>query len=130
MAKKATKAEVKQRTSQIIKMMTLGVSRADICQFASDNWQIDDRTTDRYIKRANDYFAETSVIDRDEQIGIAMRRYNDLYQKNMRIDDYKAALATQKELSNLLGLNAPKRTEHTGADGGAMEFKLVYPDDK
>lgn len=22
-----------------------------------------------------------------------------------------------------------ERTEHTGADGGAMEFKLVYPDD-
>jgi leucyl aminopeptidase (aminopeptidase T) len=93
-------------------------------QYAADNWQIEERTTDEYIERANAYFAETSVINRDEQIGLALRRYHDLYQKNMRIDDYKAALATQKEIVNLLGLGAPKRTEVTGAAGGDLTIIL------
>lgn len=109
--KKATNSEVNKRVTQVVKMLTMGVSRADILQYAADKWQIAERTTDDYIRRANKHFAETSVYNRDEQIGLAMARLNTLYQKTMQIDDYKAALAAQKELSNMLGLHAPRRSD-------------------
>lgn len=122
-SKRATKAVVEKRTNQVIKMLLLGVSRADIIQFANENWDIGEAATDRYIKKANQHFSESSIIKRDEQLGLAMRRLNDLFSKNMRIDDYKAALSVEKEIISLLGLSAPLESKQD------ITVNFKYPDD-
>ena len=125
MAKKATNFEAQKRLNTVYNMLLLGVSRADIIQYALENWNIGDASTDEYIAKANALFAEKSKPIRDEQFGKALERLENLYQKNMKIQDYKAALATQKEISELIGLYPPKKQEVSGANGGAIETKVI-----
>jgi hypothetical protein len=46
---------------------------------------------------------------RDEQVALAFTRFNDIYGKSMAVKDHRTALAAQKELNRLLGLNSPAR---------------------
>lgn len=119
---KATNFEAKKRLNTVYNMLLLGVSRADIVQYSIDNWAISEPQTDVYIAKANALFAEKAAPIRDEQFGLALERLQNLYQKNMKIQDYKAALATQKEISELLGLYPAKKQELTGANGGAIKL--------
>lgn len=57
--------------------------------------------------------------NRVEQVGLAVRRFNDLYGKAAKGGkDVRAAIAAQKELNKLLGLYAPAPLQ-AGADGPA-----------
>jgi hypothetical protein len=49
--------------------------------------------------------------NRDEELGIALRRCHDLYAAAMEMSDPKAALAAEKERARLLGLAAPPAAE-------------------
>lgn len=122
-ASKATNFEAQKRVNTVYRMLLLGVSRADIVEYTEKEWQIAHSMTDEYIARANELFKAQAETVRDEQFGKAMARLQNLYEKNMKIQDYKAALATQKEINALLGLYAPTKTEHTGANGGAIETR-------
>lgn len=92
-------------------MLLVSVSRIDILRYGAKKWKLKDRQIDMYIERARREIEASAIINRDEQLGLALGRLNDLYAKNMQIDDYRAALQVQKELSGLLGLNAPMRHE-------------------
>lgn len=35
----------------------------------------------------------------------------------------------EKQIADLIGTPAPKRTEHTGNEGGPIAYKLIFPDD-
>lgn len=101
----ATKAEVIRRTNDIYKMILLGSDRAQILQYAIEKeWDVTDGMVDKYIRRARDEFIEQSTPIRAAQLGLALERANLLFQRNMKIQDYKAALAAQKEINNLIGL--------------------------
>jgi len=56
---------------------------------------------------------------RDEQIGVAFMRLNDLYSKSVVAQDYRTALAAQKELSRTLSLYAIPGKAASGDQGGA-----------
>jgi hypothetical protein len=49
---------------------------------------------------------------RQREIGKAAARLNQLYGKCMQIQDFKAALAVQREISTLFALYAPEVREH------------------
>jgi hypothetical protein len=120
---KSTIFEVQKRVNTVYKMLLLGVSRADICEYALTNWNISDGQTDRYIADANDVFKTQSQYIRDDEFGKALSRLQNLYEKNMKIQDYKAALATQKEINTLIGLYPAAKHEHTGKDGAPIETR-------
>jgi hypothetical protein len=73
--------------------------------------------TKRRIQIAADY-------NRDQQIGTAVVRLNDLYRRALAIQDTKTALAAQKELSRLLCLYsapAPAAGERPADQAGEVE---------
>jgi hypothetical protein len=59
---------------------------------------------------------------RDEQVGTAFFRLNDLYARSLKVQDVKTALAAQKELNKLLGLYpaAAQPDAEPGGDGEAV----------
>ncbi len=122
---KATNFEAQKRVNTVYKMLLLGVSRADIIEYSINNWQISEAQTDVYIGKANELFKVQSQTVRDDEFGKAVARLQNLYEKNMKIQDYKAALATQKELSELLGLYPAKKQEHTGANGAPIKTEAT-----
>lgn len=105
MGKKATNAEVEQRVTAVTNLLIAGVSRAGILEYAGkQKWGIERSMIDEYISRATDIIKQSSIIDRDEQVGLAVRRLTDLYKTALAAKDTRTALAVQKEINQLLGL--------------------------
>lgn len=122
---KATNAESAERVTKVYDLLILGLSRQEIMQYCSA-WQITTRQIDVYIQKATERLKTHADYQREEQLGIAINRLNKLYRDNLKVQDYKGALAVQKELNLLLGLHAPQKIQHAGHDGGAIEFKLTF----
>lgn len=72
--KKATKIEVEQRITDIMKMLISAASRQQILQHCADKYDISHSMTDRYINRASqriveDYQrAQTSLLARNQRL--------------------------------------------------------------
>lgn len=116
---KSTKAEITKRVNQVYNLLLMGFSRAEILEYGQKvdpkkhktAWNVADNTIDTYISKANEIFKLQSAIHRDEQFGLAISRLIYLWQKNVSIQDYKTALAVQREINLLLGLYPPKDTK-------------------
>jgi len=110
---KPSKAEHTIRITKIIELLTLGLSRAEIIRYDSEKtkWGVTTRTIDNYIALATEAIEAQSETKREYEIGKALERLESLYQRNMSIQDFKAALAVVKERSELLGLKAPNKHE-------------------
>lgn len=106
---KSTMAATKARVNQVYKMLLAGISRADIIEHSAKTWGLSPGGTDVLIKHANAIFAKQSEFIREEEFGRALNRLNNLYSRALNVQDYKTCLAVQRELSVLLGLNAPAR---------------------
>lgn len=123
---KATQAEVTKRVTQVYNWLLQGLSRADILELVAKKgeWKVSDGMIDEYMSRATAEIKEKASIQRDEELGKAIERMRFLFRQNVLIQDYKAALAVQKELNELLGLYPAKKFEHSGKDGGAINVSV------
>ena len=102
-----------KRVEAVLDLMIMGLSTKEIRETALGEeaaggygWKITERTLENYIAAASKLLIEASKKSqeqREAQLGLAIARLNDLYSRNMTIQDYKAALATQKELNVLHG---------------------------
>ena len=113
---KATNAELNRRINEVAKMLADGASRPEILEHASKKWNIGRASTDNLIRRANAIFEQESTFIRETEFGKALRRLNTLYAKAMKVQDFRVALAVQREIHNLLALPIPEKKilEHTG----------------
>lgn len=125
---KVTNAESAERVTKIFELLLLGLSRQEIMQYCSA-WNITTRQIDVYIQKATARLKAHADYKREEQLGVAIHRLNNLYRSSLKIQDYKGALAVQKELNLLLGLHAPSRHEITGKDGAPVKFELKFSHD-
>lgn len=65
--------------------------------------------TSLFIQEANKLFRRIVEEDKDAELGKGITRLNMLFEKTLKIQDYKACLAIQKEINVLLSLK--KETE-------------------
>lgn len=124
-SQKPTEAELVLRIDQVLELLVAGASRAEILRFATETWKVSERTVDAYLMRARDALEAEAAIHRPREIGLAIRRYTRLFRDMKKAQDFKGALAAQKALNDLLGIDAPKKiaptdpsgeNEYTGAD--------------
>lgn len=111
---KANAVLVEQRTLEIYHCLLVGKRRAEILQYVAEKkWNIETRTIDDYIRRAGVLFRKQSENQRARELGKAIERMNYLFMKTLDDKDYRTALAVQKEMGILLGLNAPTQMDVT-----------------
>lgn len=103
---KQTKLEIEQRVTIVHDLLLNGSSRAQVIQYAAEktDWELSDRQIDTYIKRARKRFVQAAEIHREHEFGLAMLRLENLYQRNLKIQDFRVALSVLKEKHSLLGL--------------------------
>lgn len=131
MAGKPTDTEINDRLNTVYKDLVDGKRRPDILRYASI-WGVTPRTIDNYIARANSLFVRESEIIRQRELGKALARLENAYRVAAQKNDVQGMVKAQTAICALLGLNAPTRTELTGADGGPLIVKgyaSVSPDD-
>ena len=111
-SKQTPATEINRRITEIHNLLIAGVRRADVIRHGErEGWNVSPRQIDHYIKKAKQELRESAIIDREEELGRAIRRLHHLYQASQRIADHKTSLAVQKELTALLGLAAAQKIE-------------------
>ena len=110
---KVTKAVKLERVNQVLGWIILGMRPRDIFQYVSEktDWNISIRQIENYMRDATALIEESSRINRDQEVGKALLRYEKLFTANMKIQDYKAALMVQRARNEMLGLNQPAKSQ-------------------
>lgn len=119
--KYAGEVETQGYVDEVYVLFVRGNRRPDILramQAAHPGMQV--RTIDKYIRDAKDrLFAEAKTV-RELELGKAIARLDDQYRKADEGGDHRAAAQVEKIRIELLGLQAPKRIEASGPDGGPI----------
>lgn len=120
--------EVRRRIDQVYTMLLSGLDSRQIVQYAAEHWDISDRRAREYIAKANELFEQAAHPKRERELGRALMRLDRMYAAALKVQDLRTCLSVQKEISALLGLYAPTRTDIT-SDGRAIGvvFNQVEP---
>lgn len=132
---KGTDFQIEQRVNQVYKLLLNGASRATILQYAANpggtetnpkpSWELSERQLDEYISRAKKIIKREALAIQKDGMESALAELRQLYYNNMLIKDYKAALATRKEINALLGLYPTTKVDVT-SDGKALAAPVIF----
>jgi len=101
---KATNAELEIRIQTTFEMVIKGCSRDFIIRYASENWEVGERSVDNYLKKVKDKIKEVNTPEKKEElIDLAISQMNDLYQKNYTIQDFRECRNVIESRAKLLG---------------------------
>lgn len=90
----------------VINMLTAGATQSQIYRHSLDKgWNVSRRTICSYIAKAKEIIQAEQRDEKGYRTALSGRRLDDLYLKNLQINDFKAALATQCAIISLYGLN-------------------------
>ena len=119
-----SKAEVEQRIDEIYGLLLTRVSHATIGRYAAGKWHITTRQTNRYIARALKRIGVLLEPDPHEQLSRALGSYEMIFAKQVAAGDLRGARATMRDIVELLGLAASKRSGLPDRDGGPLGLDL------
>ena len=130
---KTSKAELIIRVEAIVSLIIMGLTRKEMLQYISKQaekedpgwtWNVSERTIDAYMQRARKEIEKISDYKKDYEIGLGLTRLEDLYKRSISIQDYKAALAVQKERHELLGIKAKDPLVNINVGSNVTIFEL------
>lgn len=108
---KCTSAEKAARIATIYRLLLSGMRRREILQYVAEktDWGLETSSIDKYIREATQEIKEVTAEEIETARGMAYKRLDTLYYKSLLINDYKTALAVQKEMNELFGLKVIKQ---------------------
>jgi glutamyl-tRNA reductase len=121
---KSTSVQKEMLIEQCVTLLIEGYRRKDIVQYFTENHDKCERTVDNYLSEAY----EKISTDKDLQKKIikqSLKRFNDLYDKNSAIQDYKECRQVQESILKLFGLNQPDKIDHTN-NGQSFQPFIFY----
>jgi hypothetical protein len=92
-------------------------NRATVRKSCRENLKIQDEDVEEVIAEARRRLTLATDYHRDEELGKAILRYENLYSDCYKIKDYKTALNAEHRRTTLLGLHKPQ----TGMEGETSE---------
>jgi hypothetical protein len=119
---KCTSAEKAVRIATIYRLLLSGMRRREVLQYVTEktNWGLETSAIDKYIAEATREIKEVTAEEIETARGMAYKRLDMLYFKSLLINDYKTALAVQKEMNELFGLKIIKQEI-----SGNMEVQFI-----
>ena len=100
---------------RIVLLLINGMSTEAATGFCIQQGQSPDEAP-RIVEEARKRITVAADYTRDEQLGKAVMRLEDLYAKSMAAKDIRTALQAQRELNRLLSLYADTRQSESGED--------------
>lgn len=97
---------------KVILLLVSGMAPADLRTACIEKLGVAAGDVDAIVAEARQRITVAADYDRDEEVGKAVTRLNDLYARALRSQDNRTSLAAQRELNRLLGLyQRPPETE-------------------
>jgi hypothetical protein len=107
---------------KLVLMLVSGVAPTTVEQSATSKLGLPAAKAKRLLKRAQAAITRAAEYNRDDEVGTAYLRLNDLYSRSIKASDTKTALTAQRELNRLLALyEAPAEDPSPGADADTSE---------
>ena len=108
---KCTSAEKSVRIATIYRLLLSGMRRREILQYVAEktDWGLETSAIDKYMREATQEIKEVTAEEIETARGMAYKRLDTLYYKSLLINDFKTALAVQKEMNELFGLKVIKQ---------------------
>ena len=126
---KSTDAEVRLRVQTVAEMLIKAQSRQDIFRYNSENWGVTQRQCENYIAKAWEIIKENSDREVESQIQLAINRYENLFKKSYKIQDYRECRQVQKDKVDLLGLAEAQKIDLTSKGEKITGIEFVIKDD-
>ena len=101
---RSTAAEVNFRVDTVYGLLTEGQSRGQIVHFAANQWNVDARQVDNYIKRARIRLEEDAAMTRPSWIAEALGRLRTYEQSAYKRGQTQVALNSVQLQAKLIGL--------------------------
>ena len=107
-----------EQLDKIILLLVSLQSRGAVKAAIVEKMGLTEAQADAAIEHARAAIVTAAEVDRDRALGESIVRLNDVYERSLRIQDCKTALAAVKELNRLQGLVAtPRRPEEEPTQG-------------
>lgn len=119
--------ELEERLDSVKTLLCRGLDRTTILQYAAEKkWKSAPDLVDAWISAAMlELVDDAGAIDTEAELGKALARLNYLYMNSSKVQDFKTALAIQKEINKVLALKVKATGAGAGATGTtAKKFKL------
>ena len=104
--KKSTKSELEFRVQAVYGMLVDGRSRTDICQYASETWDVHERTGDRYIEAARERLESDCQITREALLAEALAGYRSIRQQAERRGQLMVAKSCLDATLDIVGIKS------------------------
>lgn len=101
---RSTAAEVNFRVDTVYGLLTEGQSRGQIIQFCANQWNVDTRQIDNYIKRARIRLEEDAAMTRPSWIAEALGRLRTYEQSAYKRGQTQVAINAVQLQAKLIGL--------------------------
>lgn len=106
--KKVSKSDLvtlRERVKTVRNMMLQGLTRYDICHYASETWGVSDRQAERYMHEANKILDELNMIDAADNLKMVTANMWSIYRDAVKANDHRLKLDVLKEICKIKGLN-------------------------
>lgn len=122
---KGTNAEIELRIATVYEMVVKGCSKKYILRYCAENFNIETRQTEHYLKRVHDDIKENyGEKYKEDLIEKQLAQLDNLYVKNYTIEDFRECRNVIESKSKLLGLNAPSKLT---LEGGDKPIQIIPP---
>lgn len=110
---KCTQGEKLKRINIVYDCLVKGITGRDMFRYVTEKyeWTVSERQVQNYTREASKLLAKTAKKHQVLEFGKSISRLSMLFEKSLKIQDYKSCLAIQKELNTLYGLYEPKKLE-------------------
>ncbi|HEV3023438.1 MAG TPA: hypothetical protein VGX76_13280 [Pirellulales bacterium] len=118
-----TDDELEDRIERTRCLLAAGNRKADVKKALIAAYGVCARTCENYIARAREKILEGTGKPKDEHRAEALAFYETL--KTSPESPVVAKIKAQERIDKLLGLEAPQKLEHAGADGQPLTFAAL-----
>lgn len=129
-----TSAERLIRINAVKQLLLQGAKKQDIEEYCKDEFNIGQSTIDKYTAEAKAEIKEDFKNSTDIEFlkALFMQRMEDLYFQSYNLEDYKHCSALIKDQISFMGMESPKKLDHTnnGEKFEAAKTTIVWGGNK
>lgn len=122
--RKTTRLEYDERVDFVLSLMVRCATRGQIHQACRERYGTVWRTADRYVSRAKEQMAKNATVNREQMRAESLAVYESIIRGPA---SPSAKIRARERIDQLFGLEAPRRSEISGPEGGpvAVAEKVV-----
>jgi len=124
-AKKATEIQIQQRIECCMRLLSKGLRKGEIKSAMCKRFGISASSAEKtYLPRARKELLKRLDRSRGEIKAESLAFYESVLSNTKATQRDK--IIARKRIDQLLGLDEPRRLEHTGADGGPIKTETIH----